>query len=113
MLNLFESDDAAGPAEGLRVVTVLDRGVREADSLVQDPELQSELRSTLGGLYHKLGHLDRAEPLLLAAWTAQTSTLGPDHPQTMRTQLRSRRSVPINRTSRWPNDSEPDGRFEP
>jgi serine/threonine-protein kinase len=68
MLNLFEGDDAAaGPANELRVVTLLDRGVREADGLASEPGLQAELRLTLGTLYHKLGRLDRAEPLIVAA----------------------------------------------
>src|SRR5262245_63709876 len=85
---LFEGDDAAaGPSEGLRVVNLLDRGVQEADGLGKEPRLQAELRYTLGGLYHKLGHLDRAEPLLRSAWAAQRSVLGPEHPDTMRAQL--------------------------
>ncbi len=88
MLNLFEGDDsAAGPAQQLRVVSLLDRGVREVDSLAQEPGLQAELRYTFGGLYHRLGHPDRAEPLLLDAWKAQKAALGPDHPETMKTQL--------------------------
>jgi eukaryotic-like serine/threonine-protein kinase len=88
MLNLFEGDDsAAGPAGGLRVVSLLDRGVRELDGLNADRELQAELRHTFGGLYHKLGHLDRAQPLLESAWTSRQSVLGRDHPQTIRAQL--------------------------
>jgi serine/threonine-protein kinase len=88
MLNLFEGDDsAAGPADGLRVVSLLDRGVREANSLGTERELQAELRHTLGGLYYKLGHIDRAEPLLTAAWTERRSALGDNHPQTVRAQI--------------------------
>jgi serine/threonine-protein kinase len=87
MLNLFDGDDqAAGPAEGLRVVSLLDRGAREADSLEREPELQAELRHTVGALYLKLGHLSRAEPLLLSAWTARRSSFGSDHELTMRSQ---------------------------
>ena len=88
MLNLFEGDDsAAGPAEGLRVVSLLDRGVREADSLGAEPDLQAELRHTFGGLYHKLGYLDRAEPLLVSAWNTRRSTLGEAHAESVRAQL--------------------------
>jgi serine/threonine-protein kinase len=87
MLNLFEGDDqAAGPAEGLRVVTLLDRGVREAQSLERDPDLQAALRYTFGTLYLKLGHLDQAEPLLLSAWTARQQLFGTDHEATIRAQ---------------------------
>jgi serine/threonine protein kinase len=85
MLNLFEGDDqAAGPAEGLRVVALLDRGVREAESLDRDPDLQAELRYTFGTLYLKLGHLDQADPLLVSAWTARQALLGADHELTIR-----------------------------
>jgi serine/threonine-protein kinase len=88
MLNLFEGDDtAAGPAEQLRVASLLDRGVHEADSLNSQPDLQAELRYTFGGLYYKLGHLDRAEPLLAAALNYRRSALGREDPQTIRAQL--------------------------
>jgi serine/threonine-protein kinase len=88
MLNLFEGDDdAAAPAEGLRVVSLLDRGVREAESLDAEPDLQAELNYTLGGLYRKLGRLDRAEPLLVSALTATRSLFGPEDPETIRPQL--------------------------
>jgi eukaryotic-like serine/threonine-protein kinase len=88
MLNLFEGDDsAAGPAEGLRVVSLLDRGVRGVDTLTREPDLQAQLRFTFGGLYHKLGHLDRAEPLLRAAWSDYRSLLGDDDATTMRAQI--------------------------
>jgi serine/threonine-protein kinase len=87
MLNLFDGDDqAAGPAEGLRVVSLLDRGVREAESLDREPDLQAELRHTFGELYLNLGHLNRAEPLLVSAWTARRSLFGADHESTMRSQ---------------------------
>lgn len=88
MLNLFEGDDdAAGPAGGLRVAALLDRGVQEAEALNDEPRLQAELRSTFGGLYHKLGRIDRAGPLLTAALDAQRSHLGAADPETLRTQL--------------------------
>jgi serine/threonine-protein kinase len=87
MLSLFEGDDSvAGPAGELRVVSLLDRGVREAEGL-NDPALRAELRYTLGGLYHKLGHLDRADPLLTAAWTEQTQLLGATALPTLRARL--------------------------
>ncbi len=88
MLNLFEGDDsAAGPAAGLRVVSLLDRGVREAESLRQEPDLQADLKYTLGGLYHKLGHLDRAEPLLVSALEAKRTLFGADDARTIAPQL--------------------------
>jgi eukaryotic-like serine/threonine-protein kinase len=88
MLNLFEGDDsAAGPSEQLRVVSLLDRGAREADGLDGEPDLQAELRYVFGGLYYKLGHIDRAEALLASALAAQQSLHGSDDARTIRPQL--------------------------
>ena len=80
MLRLFEGgDESAGPAESLRVVTLVDRGVREARTLDAEPMVQAELYQTLGGLYQKLGNLDRADTLLRAALDRRRALLGPDH----------------------------------
>jgi serine/threonine-protein kinase len=65
MTNLFQGGDAAaGPADTLRVVTLLDRGVAEAKSLTSDPKVQAELYLNLGGIYEKLGKFDQADSLL-------------------------------------------------
>src|SRR5262249_24320765 len=80
-------DSAAGPARQLRVVDLLDRGVLELNTLRQEPDLQVELRYTLGGLYHRLGHFDRAEPLLVAAWKEGREELGPRTPETIKAGL--------------------------
>jgi eukaryotic-like serine/threonine-protein kinase len=66
--SLFDGGDrSAGPAMDLRAVDLLDRGRQEAASLGADPEMQSEMQETLGGIYQKLGKLDLADPLLAAA----------------------------------------------
>ena len=68
MFGLFKgNDDEAGPPEGLRVVTVLDRGVERAEALGHEPEIQAELYRTLGGSYEQLGNYDRANQLLDSA----------------------------------------------
>ena len=88
MLNLFEGDDSAvAPAEGLRVVNLLDRGARQVQGLGAEPDLQAELSYTFGGLYHRLGRIDRAEPLLESALTLERSLSGADAPKTIRPQL--------------------------
>ena len=82
MLNLFSGgDDAAGPAEQLRVVTLLDRGVREARSLDSEPIVQAELYETLGNIYQKLGQFDRAETLLQTALQRRRMLFGADDPE--------------------------------
>jgi len=82
MLSLFQGgDEEAGPAESLRVVTLVDRGVQEAGSLVGEPGVQAELLATLGGIYQQLGNLDRADSLLSAARERRAALNGSDHPE--------------------------------
>ncbi len=68
MLNLFSGGDkSAGPAEGLKAVTLIDRGIKEAQTLKAEPDVQAELYLTLGGIEQKLGNLPRANMLFSAA----------------------------------------------
>src|SRR5205823_5722621 len=67
-LNLFEGGDKdTGPADSLRVVTLLDRGRQQTRTLDRDPAVRAELELTLGGIYQKLGNLARADTLLESA----------------------------------------------
>jgi serine/threonine-protein kinase len=82
MLNLFQGgDEAAGPSDTLRVVTLLDRGVQEAKALDSDPAVQAELYETLGSIYQKLGKFDQANSLLDSALQQNTRLFGPDSPE--------------------------------
>ena len=68
MLNLFSGGNkSAGPAAGLKAVTLIDRGIKEAQTLQGEPELQAELYLTLGGIEQKLGNLPQADMVLNAA----------------------------------------------
>jgi eukaryotic-like serine/threonine-protein kinase len=65
LLNLFSGGDAdAGPANELKVTTLLERGVQEARALSDDAPAQGELYRVLGDVYRKLGQLEKAAPLL-------------------------------------------------
>jgi serine/threonine-protein kinase len=67
-LNLFRGgDELVGPADSLRVVTLLQRGEQEARLLDREPEIQAELYATLGGIYQQLGRLEHADSLLRSA----------------------------------------------
>ncbi|QJR35935.1 serine/threonine-protein kinase [Gemmatimonas groenlandica] len=70
MLALFTGGDEAGPADSLRVVTLVDRGVQEARMLDGDAAGQADLYATLGSVYQKLGRFERADTMLQAALTA-------------------------------------------
>jgi serine/threonine-protein kinase len=81
MLDLFSGgDEAAGPASDLRVVTLVERGVQEAQSLDAEPAAQAELYATLGGISRKLGELPRADDLLVRALGVRRAQLGAAHP---------------------------------
>ena len=79
MTNLFQGGDAsAAPADSLRVVTLLDRGVQEARTLNAEPEVQADLYETLGTIYQKLGKLDQANTLLNSSLEERKSIYGAD-----------------------------------
>jgi eukaryotic-like serine/threonine-protein kinase len=80
MTNLFQGgDESAGPADNLRVVTLLDRGVQQARSLDADPAVQAELYATLGKIYEQLGRLDQADSLLNSALVERKKLYGADN----------------------------------
>jgi serine/threonine protein kinase/Flp pilus assembly protein TadD len=88
MLNLFDGDEKdAGPAEDLRVLTLLDRGMSQARSLNREPLVQAELYQTVGGLYQKLGKLDQADTLLQASLETRRSLLGSGSADVVKAQV--------------------------
>jgi eukaryotic-like serine/threonine-protein kinase len=79
MMNLFQGgDESVGPGDSMRVVTLLDRGVQEAQSLNSDPKVQAELYQTLGTIYEQLGKFDQANSLLQSALDRRKALFGPD-----------------------------------
>lgn len=79
MMNLFEGgDESVGPADDMRVVTLIDRGAQAAQALEGEPAVQAELYQTLGGIYQHLGKLDQAEKLINSALTERTAAFGKD-----------------------------------
>lgn len=80
-LDLFQGGDkAAGPADSLHVVTLLDRGLTQARTLDADPGVQAELYVTLAGIYQHLGKLPRADSLLQLALDRRRTLFGPNSP---------------------------------
>ena len=85
MSNLLTGgEDATVPAESLRVVDVLDRGVLEAQNLANDPVVQSDLFQTLGSLYQSLGRFATADELLARALERRRSLFGNDSAEVAR-----------------------------
>ncbi|MEO7965986.1 MAG: serine/threonine-protein kinase [Gemmatimonadaceae bacterium] len=85
MLSLFNAgDEMAAPAESLRVLDLLARGVHDAGALSAEPVVQGELLETLGSVYMQLGELSRADSLLQASLTKRRNALPADHPDVSR-----------------------------
>src|SRR6185312_2138068 len=81
MVSLFQGgDDDVGPADSLRVVTMLDRGLKEARALDAVPQSQAELYETLGSIYQDLGNYDRADTLLRASLAERRALFQSDNP---------------------------------
>jgi serine/threonine-protein kinase len=85
VLNLLQGGDTqVGPADSLRVVTVIEQGAQEAASLDAEPAVQAELYQTLGGVFQKLGRLERADTLLRRALDERRTLYGAEHPDVAR-----------------------------
>lgn len=88
MLDLFKGGERdAAPARDLRVVTLVDRGVQEARSLVGEPAIQAELYHTLGTIYQKLGSYDEADSLLQSALDQRRTLFGERHADVAGSQI--------------------------
>ncbi len=86
MMNLFRGgDEAVGPADSLRVVTLVERGVQEAKTLNTDPQAQAELYENLGLIYQKLGKFSDADALLQSALKQRRSIFASNSPQVAET----------------------------
>ena len=83
MLDLFEGGDGeVAPAADLRVLTLVDRGIREARSLDAFPAIQAELYQTLGTIQLRLGNHDAANTLLTSALDGRRKVAGPEDADT-------------------------------
>jgi serine/threonine-protein kinase len=81
MMQIFAGGEHdAAPANDLRVVTLVDRGVQEARSLAAEPSIQAELYQTLGVIYQRLGSYEQADQLLRTALERRRALFGTEHP---------------------------------
>lgn len=60
---------------------ILERGTERVDRELSDqPIVRAEMLQVIGSIHHRLGDLERAEPLLERSLAIREETLGPDHP---------------------------------
>jgi serine/threonine protein kinase/tetratricopeptide (TPR) repeat protein len=72
-------DEQVGPSDSIRVVTLVDRGVQEAQSLTHEPSTQAAIYETLGNIYMKLGKYPRADSLLRRSLDERRALFGENH----------------------------------
>jgi serine/threonine-protein kinase len=86
MKRLFQGgEEQLGPSDDLRVVTLVDRGAREARALDGDPKVQAELFQTLGAIYGDLGRFEGAQGLLQGALDKRRALFGAESPEVAET----------------------------
>jgi eukaryotic-like serine/threonine-protein kinase len=83
-LGLFEGgNESSEPADSLRAVTLVERGVVDAATLGSEPLVQAEMFQTLGSIFQRLGRLDRSDSLLQRALTVRRA-IAAEHPDVAR-----------------------------
>ncbi|HLV26584.1 MAG TPA: serine/threonine-protein kinase [Gemmatimonadales bacterium] len=88
MVSLFQGGDPdVSPADSLRVITLIERGVQEASGLAAEPAVQAELYQTLGELSRQLGLLDQADTLLTSSLEKRRRIAGARQPDLSRSMV--------------------------
>src|SRR5690606_9373951 len=80
-------DPDVSPADSLRVITLIERGVQEASGLAAEPAVQAELYQTLGELSRQLGLLDQADTLLTSSLEKRRRIAGARQPDLSRSMV--------------------------
>jgi len=79
MIDVFQGgDEIAGPAADLKVVDMLDRGVRQAMALNSDPKVRAELVYNFATIYENLGQLSKSDTLMQIALEQRKQLYGAD-----------------------------------
>lgn len=80
MTGLFEaSNPVSNQGEDFTVMDLLEKGVERVELLEEQPLLQAEMFSVIGGSYRSMNRPAAALPLLESALQIQRENLGPDH----------------------------------
>lgn len=78
---LFNGGDPEMPPADLKVTALVDNGIREAEGLDNEPEVQAELYHSLGVIAHNMDELDRADGLVTRALDQRRALFRREHPQ--------------------------------
>jgi non-specific serine/threonine protein kinase/serine/threonine-protein kinase len=86
MTGMFKvSDPSQARGNDIRAREILDKASTDIDSgLAKEPELQAQMMDVMGNVYMSLGLYSKSETLLRHAIAIRRQTLGPDHPDTLK-----------------------------
>ncbi len=85
MTRMFSSADPTIEGRDVKVVDILDQAVARVQKDFADrPDIEAELRNTIGGTYRSLGLYEKAEKQLTLAVEMSTEEFGQDHRSTLR-----------------------------
>ncbi len=86
MTSMFKvSDPSEARGNSITAREILDRAAKDVDSgLTKDPELQAQMMYEMGSVFKNLGLYDRAGSLLTQSLNIRRRTLGPNHPDTLK-----------------------------
>jgi non-specific serine/threonine protein kinase/serine/threonine-protein kinase len=91
---LSEANPEKAQGRDVTVREALDSAARTvSDSFVGEPELEAQVRATMGLLYHEMGYFDDAEPQWRRAIELYEETLGPRKETTLNTRARLARTL--------------------
>lgn len=77
LTGMFETGDPYNhPGDTVTARTLLDRGIRQADSLADQPAIQTQMYSVIGHVYIRLGEYEKAYPTLKQALALRSQTPG-------------------------------------
>jgi serine/threonine protein kinase/tetratricopeptide (TPR) repeat protein len=88
MRQMFKvSDPSEARGASITAREILDKASKDVDAgLAHDPELQAQMMAIMGNVYESLGLYSRATPLLERSVGLSRRVLGPEHPDTLRSQ---------------------------
>jgi len=82
MLELLKNgDDEVGPASEMKVTELVERGVKNAEGMQNDPQVQAVLLDTFGGIFQSWGQGERAFKLLDAGAKERAAIFGAASPE--------------------------------
>jgi len=83
-----QSGPTTKPDPDLKVRTALDRAAERIEGkFANQPEVESAIRDTIGQTYNSLGVFTEARKQLELALALRRKALGPNNPETLRTQV--------------------------